>query len=244
MGFNIGTNIASAGKGCFDSVAGIFIGIILFGLAFIPTWCSENVEEVSKIVDETPLTELADAGSVEGLIKIQGEPQDVDYIDDFEAAGCSGISRGQDIFWYEWVLYEYTEHEESYTDNDGDTRTRIVEDWEEQESESDIADFYLEDIEINPADSRVLLVDIQACDDKGDEELGEEWLHIDFKPADYLDTLLVVGEKGGDSISSGHPFIVTISHHPNLWQSSRQMSRPSGSSGPYSASFCFSFRST
>ena len=213
MGFNFGSNIATAGKGCMDSIAGIFIGIILFGLAFLPAWCSENVEKVSRIVEETPMTTLADAGSVEGLIKVQGEPSDVDYID-FEAE-CENYVR-EDVFWYEWTLSEYTEHEETYEDSNGNTRTRMVEDWEEQESESEVADFSLEDVAVQPGEARVLLVDFDSCDDKGEEQLGEEWLHAEYKPVDDLGNLLVIGEKTGESISSGHPFIVTDLTSPAL----------------------------
>ncbi|MCX6645707.1 MAG: zinc-ribbon domain-containing protein [bacterium] len=213
IGGNIGRNVSSAGKGCMDSIAGIFVGIVLFGVAFLPAWCSENVEEVSKIVDQTPLTELADAPSAEGLIKIQGEPSDIDYID--FTAECADPVR-VDAFWYEWTLSEYTEHEETYEDSDGNEHTRTVQSWEQKESHTEVANFFLGDIEITPADSRVLLVDIDSCDDKGPERLGEEWLHADYKSVDDISTLLVIGEKSGDKISGGHPFIVTDLASPAL----------------------------
>ncbi len=208
MVINIGGGVAKAGKGCMNSIAGIFFGVFLFGLAFLPAWCSENVEEVSKLVDKLPMTSLADASSTDGLIKIQGEPVDVDYID-FTQRGCPDLRNGLDVFWYEWTLYEYTEHEVTSTDSDGDTITRIEEDWEVQETESDVADFSIEDIEVHPGSARVLLVDADSCDDRGSEIIGEEWLHVEYMPVDDLDTLLVIGEKSGDRIRDGHPFIVT-----------------------------------
>ncbi len=215
MGFNIGGGIAKAGKGCLDSIAGIFFGVILFGLAFLPAVCSENVEEVSKLVEELPLTSLTDASSTDGLIKIQGEPSDVDSID-FRQEGCSDLRNGLDVFWYEWTLYEYTEREVTSTDSDGNSYTEIEEDWEMEETESDVADFSLEDVDVNPDSARVLLVEADKCDDRGPEIIGEEWLHVEYMPVDDLDTLLVIGEKSGDRIRAGHPFIVTDLNSPEL----------------------------
>jgi len=207
-------------KGCADSVSGIFLGFILFALAFWPAWCSvRGVEEVSKAVEALPLVAAEDASGQSGMIRIFGEPSDIDYIElDIE---CEEIDETADVFWYHFKLQEYTEHEE--TRERTETRTEggqeveytvedtvMVEDWEVIEDSTDVAgSFKLSDIEIDTRRAELRLTDFETCEDKGRERLGEEWLLIEYIPIDEMNEIAVVGDLQDDEIGSGEPFIIT-----------------------------------
>jgi len=127
-------------KGCADSVSGVFLGFILFALALWPAWCSvRGVPEVSREVEELPLMAVEDASGENGMIRIYGEPRDVDYIElDIE---CRDMDETVDVFWYHFVLKEYREHEEKREGRERTTEggqeveyatedTVMVEEWE------------------------------------------------------------------------------------------------------------------
>lgn len=207
-------------KGCADSVSGIFLGFILFALAFWPAWCSvRGVEEVSKAVEALPIVAAEDASGQSGMIRIYGEPSEIDYIElDIE---CEEMDETIDVFWYHFLLKEYTEHEETrertetrieggqeveYTIED----TVMVEDWETMEDSTDVAgSFILSDIEIDTRRAELRLTEFETCEDKGRERLGEEWLLIEYIPIDEMGEIAVVGDLQDDEIVSGEPFIIT-----------------------------------
>jgi hypothetical protein len=210
--------------GCADSVGGIFFGIILFMLAFWPAWCSvRGVESVSKNVDAIPLMTAAQAAGASGMVKIQDTPEDIEYISlDLE---CRDINEEIDVFWYTYTLKEYTEHYETQTR----TETRdeggqevehqyedqvLVQDWETIDEETEVADsFMLGEIEVDPGTAQIRLENTQTCEDKGREEIGEQWLTVEYLPVDDVTQIMVVGEISGNKIRSGDPFIVT-DHSP------------------------------
>jgi len=206
-------------QGCMDSVSGIFIGIILFMFAFWPAWCSvRGVEAVSKDIEGLPLLTADAAEGQSGLVKIQDEVGDIDTFD-FDP-DC-GAEDEVEVFWYSWELKEYTTHMETRTR----TETRVengqdveyeyedeveVEDWELIDSEEEIGDFfYLGNIEIRPRNAQLRFDDVELCEDKGREDIGEEWLRVEYLPVDNIDKLLVIGELDGEEIGGGDPFIIS-----------------------------------
>ncbi len=206
-------------QGCMDSISGIFVGIILFMFAFWPAWCSvKGVEAVSKDIEGLTLLTAADAEGQSGLVKIQDDVGDLDFFDFEPECGSEGEI---EVFWYSWELKEYTEHMETRTR----TETRVengqeveyeieddvlVEDWELIDSEEEIGDFFhLGNIEISTRNAERRLRDIEVCEDKGRERLGEEWLRVEYLPVENIDRLLVIGNLSDDEIDSGDPFIIT-----------------------------------
>jgi hypothetical protein len=209
-------------KGCADSVSGVFLGFILFALAFWPAWCSvRGVREVSKEVEALPLMAAEDASGQSGMIRIYGEPGDIDYIElDVE---CRDIDETFDVFWYHTVLREYREHPETrqrtQTHEEGGKEveetieeTVMVQDWDVIDDEEDRAgSFMLGDISVDTRDADLRLSHYETCDDKGREEIGEEWLTVEYLPIDDIDEFVVVGDLRDDEISGGDPFIITDS---------------------------------
>jgi hypothetical protein len=208
-------------SGCADSFGGIIFGFILFFVAFWPAKCAvTGVEEISRIIEDLPLQTSSEVAGASGLVKIHGQPSDFEgidlEIDDPERDYHDEI----DVFWYHTVLKEWTQHTEPRTH----TETKIedgqeveyeveeqveVEDWEVMEDYSEISDFYLDDIEISSDGAELILTDTENYSSMGREEIGEEWLEVDYIPEDDIGDLVVIGEINGDRISSGHPFIIT-----------------------------------
>jgi len=206
--------------GCADSIGGIFFGIILFMLAFWPAWCSvRGVDAVSKDVDALPLMTAAEAEGQSGMVKVQDDVEDIDAIElDIE---CGDMYDEVDVLWYTYSLQEYTEHYETQTrtetkDEDGQEVEYtyedevLVEDWEVKEENTEVVDsFFLGNIEVRPAQAEIRLEGTEECEDKGREEIGEEWLAIEYMPVEDVGRLVVVGEIDNDEIRGGDPFIVT-----------------------------------
>lgn len=209
-----------AKSGCMDSVGGIFTGIIIFLLAFWPAWCSVGgVEKVSAQIAELPIQTSAEAVGSTGMVKIMGDAEINDPID-FRME-CASQRQNIDVFWYEWELKEYKTHTETVTRTD----TKIengqeveytyedeeeVQDWEKINSETDIvSEFSMGDIRVRPGNASLRINNKETCDDPGREEIGEQWLTVNYIPVDNIDELLVVGYLDNDIISGGEKFIIT-----------------------------------
>jgi hypothetical protein len=200
-----------------DSIGGIFVGFILFGLAFWPAWCSvKGVQEISKQIEALPLQTAADVAGGSGLVKIHGEPEGIDAVNLEIDDENEDYYEEFDVLWYHQKLQEYKTHPETRTEtvieNGQEVEKTIeeqVEDWETESEETETADFSLGDVEIRPGGSDIIITDYETYDSKGRERIGEQWLTVDYVPVDQVREMLVVGDLINDAISSGKPFIVT-----------------------------------
>ena len=209
-----------AKTGCMDSMGGVFLGFILFALAFWPAWCSvKGVAETSKDIEAMELLTAEQAEGQSGMVKVMDEVEDVDFITlEIE---CRDMDEEIDVFWYKYTLREYQENietrERKETRVEGGQEVEYtieedvpVEEWVVIEEEEDIASsFHLGNIKVDPRHASIRLRDIETCDDKGRERIGEEWLTVEYLPIDDVDELMVVGGISNDEISGGDPFIVT-----------------------------------
>jgi len=118
------------------------------------------------------------------------------------------------------VVKEYVTKTEQYTTTerrieggveyeDTVVEEREYEDWDEIVNETEVATFFLGDIEIKPEKSDLIITNHETYDSKGRERIGEKWLTVKYLPVEKVREFLVVGELAGNTISSGKPFIVT-----------------------------------
>jgi len=215
-------------KGCMDSVTGIFVGLLLFLLAFIPTCYSTQVAKVSAVVEELPVMSPGDAEGASGLIALQGTVDAAEYEEIY--IDCSGVDDYVDLFWYDYEYYEYTEHMETRQRTETEVRDgkevevtyedeELVEDWELLDSEGYMSpSFDMGNIEIRPSGGDIRLTDYRTCEDKGREQVGSEWILYKYIPLDSVSDMLVVGNISSDKISSGDPFIITDMNMDELVQ--------------------------
>jgi len=207
MNFNIGSvgaKVGEAKQGCMDSISGIFIGFILFAVAFVPAWCSvKGVREYSEEVAALQLITAEQAANSEGLVKFSG---DVEAYDDYSPIEfrpeCGGTKSAVDVFWYEWELSEYTES----TDSDGE----VSGNWNTLDSGSDIIDSVtVDEIEVQPGSATTKFQNYESCEDGGIEQHGEQKLEVDWLPVEIVSNLTVVGEIHNGAVSSGDPFFIS-----------------------------------
>ncbi len=207
-------------QGCMDSIGGMFLGFILFALAFVPAWCSvRGVAEHSKTLDALPLLTAAEAKGQTGLLKVHGKPENVEVMP-FDIA-CKEINAKEDVFWYHTALKEFREHPETRqktvtrTVNGQEVQETVeeqymVQDWQVLDEQTQAASsFMLGEIEVLPRESDLRLTRFESCQDKGPETLGSRWLLVEYLPIEDVGDLVVVGEMVSDRISSGTPFIIT-----------------------------------
>ena len=207
-------------QGCMDSIGGMFLGFILFALAFVPAWCSvRGVAEHSKTLEALPLLTAAQAKGQTGLVKVHGKPENVEVVP-FDIA-CKEINAKKDVFWYHKALKEFREHPETRqktvtrTVNGQEVQETVeeqymVQDWQVLNEETQAAaSFTLGGIEVLPRESDLRLTRFESCQDKGPETLGSKWLLVEYLPIEDVGDLVVVGEMVSDRISSGTPFIIT-----------------------------------
>ncbi len=204
MTFNIGNitkGVGEAKTGCVNSVTGIFIGLFLFSLAFLPAWCSvRGVREYSEEIAGISLITADEAKGKSGLVKIHGDvdPGDVDYFTQYIECMDENI----DVFWYRYLLREYGET----TDSEGEKSGH----WTTLDDIEYIADsFMIGDIEVDPRDATIKLDDYETVQDKGGEVVGDLWLLEEYLPVDDVRYFTVVGEIIGDRIDGGDPFFVS-----------------------------------
>jgi hypothetical protein len=144
-------------RGLGNSIKGILSGIFMIIVSFVLVGFAANQMEHSKAIEELPLMTPEEAETVEGMVKVSGEPT---YSNIVEAPMAN-----EDVLYYNYVEEEYAIREmqktRTVTEGGQDYEETYVEykpDWETVKTESGWSDFSMGDIEINPENAKNRLV--------------------------------------------------------------------------------------
>lgn len=197
-----------------NSIKGIFIGLLLIIISFVVIYFSANQTEHSKTIEDLPMMTPQEAYSVEGMVKISGEPS-------YDSIVVAPYAE-EDVLYYTYTKEEYAVREiektRTITEDGQEIRETYVEykpDWETVETTTEWSDFRLGDIEIVPDDAKARLRTDKLYSETVDQDYPkyrdeEDLVDIPQRvrhtvvgvPVDE-ESLIIVGSNSGGRIASG-----------------------------------------